>query len=258
MRTLNDYIKKHSKSAIYEEYLSDIRDFLCEDIDANDIDITKDIILETLNSHNYKKLQKKILDIYGKKYDIKFENKNTDNSEDYNQLAFSIDFKDEFDFDDEYFKNLVGWFGYYVSQPSNDIGFAYICPTYAHDMSDMVYNKNKGILYHFTLEKNSESILRNGLRIKDSTYRYFPRRIYLYSAINVLDKNRVILDEPYKFCMKVVNTFLFKNVAIFKIDMNKISKNITFYKDDMMEEENSVYVYNSIPPEAITKLDVFK
>ena len=251
MKTLTDYINKHSKRPLYETYLEDLKDFFGEDLNPDDIIMDHDIILETINTHNTEDLKKQILKLYGDKYKIDFSSP-TPTKESNDKKAFDINFNDTFDLKSEKFIDLLNRYGYYVTRSGD--GWGSICPTYATDVYDQVYVKNHGILYHFTTKDKEQSIIENGLRIKDNKYREFPKRIYLYSALTIFDKDRKLLDEVKSFIQQVVTVFLQK-VVIFKIDMNKISKNVNFYTDDYMDEEESVYTYTNIPPEAITKID---
>ena len=50
------------------------------------------------------------------------------------------------------------------------------------------------ICYHFTDMKNIDSILRNGLRIKNNSYRTYPERIYLYKTNNLFSNNQLNPD----------------------------------------------------------------
>ena len=77
----------------------------------------------------------------------------------------------------------------------------------------------------------------------------FPERIYLYSKYK-LDSN----DK--EFINKVTDPFKREKygISIFKINLNKIGKDISFYTDDYMEEDEAVYTYTNIPSECISKI----
>ena len=52
------------------------------------------------------------------------------------------------------------------------------------EISDYLYKECHGICYHVCERKNTEKILKSGLRCKNAGYRYFPKRIYLYCTPN--------------------------------------------------------------------------
>ena len=196
------------------------------------INLNNFIFCENLKTHDADKLQHQI-----KKYfpNIEFEfnsvlsKKSLKNKYDNKSFLLSCDELSDINRlkKDKNFDDLLQFYNYYIT-------------------------KNE-YLYHFTTGNNVKSILQNGLRIKrGESYRYFPKRIYLYST------NKEILSEkdlPKKFISKIINQDDKNNfgLTILKIDKDKLN-NIDFYTDDYMEEKESVYIYNSIPSEYIEKV----
>lgn len=250
--------KDSSKSELYEMEYESLLDLFNNDIPEEYIEKIKngefnDFIIENLNTHNVKQLQDKIRKEFDDKYVFGFEetlNYDNEGKEKYNKKSFYIIATDKIInkmSKDEDLENLIKFYGYYISKAKDD--YILVCPLYAEHANDLVYKENHGILYHFTTSNNDESILKNGLRCKQATYRKFPERIYLYSKYK-LDNN----DK--KFIDKVTDPFKRRKygISIFKINLNKIGKDISFYTDDYMEEDEAVYTYTNIPAECISKI----
>lgn len=256
-------MESHSKKQIYNHYYNDLCEFFGKKLDSSKLFATNDYILEALNSHNKSILKRKLLQRFENDYRISF-NDIEGQKDGYSKTAFQM--ITEYTYTPDLLENkkfiaLLQFYGYYLSyylvvdnETATDgiiPGTYYtIAPTWAENMNNMVYNKNKGILYHFTLGSNKESILKNGLRIKKSDYRDFPERIYLYSYFgNILNNNKDYNYNIIRFIIDVIDIDEIKKhgVSIFKVDLNKTSRHIDFYTDDAVENINSVYTYNNIP-----------
>lgn len=250
--------KDSSKSELYENEYESLLDLFNNEIPEEYIEKIKngkfnDFIIENLKTHDAKKLQDKIKKEFDNKYVFHFEevlNYDNEGKEKYDNKSFYIITREEIInkmSKDKDLENLIKFYGYYISKAKDD--YILVCPLYAEYANDLVYKKNHGILYHFTTSNNNESILKNGLRCRQGTYRKFPERIYLYSKYK-LDNN---IKE---FINKVTDTFKKEKygISIFKINLNKIGKDISFYTDDYMDEEEAVYTYTNIPSECISKI----
>lgn len=264
MKTIKDYIYKQFSDCdiIRRKYIEDIKEYFNDDIpeylieNLNSENYINDYILENLKSHNTKQLQEKILNKFLNKYnDIKFQEL-TNKKEKYDVKGFILLSKTNIEniYNDKEFQDLIQFYGYYITDKTN-IHLA-ILPTYPENVSDFVYKKNKGILYHFTAGKHVNEILKKGLRIKRANYREYPERIYLYSC-----GYKKLKDIPNieSFINNVVNSFDRNRygLSIFKINLNKINgSNIEFYTDDIMDEKEAVFTYNNIPKECITKINI--
>lgn len=259
MKKLSDYIDdelfdiQRCKILYNQEcYLNSMQEFFGDELpegfseSINNLDF-KDYILESLTSHDINLFIKKIKDEFD--VEISFVN-------DKKQALIIVS-----DIDLTYnqkFNSMLEIFGYYVTKNdfnSNEFIIT-VCPRYAKDVNDLVYNKHHGKLYHFTASNNAEEIERLGLRCKKSVYRNFPERIYLYSS----EKNLNKIQDIKNFIKKVTNPFGRRNnkLCVYRIDLNKLNTRtfINFYTDDLMDEENAVYTYNNIPKECITKLNI--
>lgn len=148
---------------------------------------------------------------------------------------------------------------YYDDENKNVKYYVILCePKYSDKVTDVVYNKYNGILYHVTLKENVDRILKRGLQVKGdkNDYRYIEPRIsfFLSDEEDVERMARLIaLQKRYKE----------GSYAILKIDLNYGEKNkfnnssysIDFYKDNLYDSENYVYTYGLIHPRFIS---VFK
>ena len=103
--------------------------------------------------------------------------------------------------------------------------------------------------------KYAEDIETKGLRCKSSSYRKYPKRVYLYASDKPLNK----IPDIDKFIKLVTSPYDRRDygLIVYRIDLSKMTTktHINFYTDDCMKEENAVYTYNNIPPECITKIE---
>lgn len=149
---------------------------------------------------------------------------------------------------------MIEFFNYFVSEIKDNRIF--LEPVYSEDRSKYVFNDCKGICYHITTQERAEKIMRTGLRIKRSSYRDFPSRIYLYATPKLsLLKDKNIKDFAYKIVNRL-KAEIEGGIAIIKVNLNKCYNNVMrFYKDTSMKEDEAVFTYNSIPLECLTKLN---
>lgn len=125
------------------------------------------------------------------------------------------------------------------------------------DIANDILNNSHYICYHFTNVSNVDSILKNGLRCKSDSSKDAPKRIYLYCDINIIENNHIkenIVKTIYEIFGNDVNL---NDICAIKIDMNEL-KNITVYKDTLMYDNHSVFIYNNIPEKFIKKVIKFK
>lgn len=252
MKDLTEYIKDcfdlHNKILFainaYKNVLSDYFGVFDEEVS-----IEKDYILENLNTHDTEKLKSKILEIAN----VEFEDYSLGKVKSFSVLCTSKEEAIRL-VENEKFKNLVEFFNYFVSEILGNRIF--VEPTYSEDKSKYVFNDCKGICYHITTKERAEKIMRTGLRIKRSYYRMFPSRIYLYAT----PKLSLLNDKNIKdFVYKIVNKLEAEReggIAVIRVDLNKCYNGVMrFYKDTSMKDNESVFTYNNIPPECLTKLN---
>ena len=128
-------------------------------------------------------------------------------------------------------------------------------PKYSDKVTDIVYNKYNGVLYHVTLKENVDRILKRGLQVKGDKnhYRYIEPRINFYLSNN----------DDVKRCGAIIakqKGYSTDSYVILKIDLNYGEKNkfnnssysLDFYHDNLYDNENYVYTYGLIHPRFIS------
>ena len=211
--------------------------------------LEEDYILDNLNTHDAEKLKSKISDIAK----VEFDDYSSGSVKSFSVLCTSKEDAKNL-VENEKFKNLIEFFNYFVSEIKDNRIF--VEPLYSEDRSKYVFNDCNGICYHITTQKRAEKIMRTGLRIKRSSYRDFPSRIYLYATL----KLSLLNDKNIKdFAYKIVNRLKAEReggIAIIKVNLNKCYNDVMrFYKDTSMKEDEAVFTYNNIPSECLTKLN---
>lgn len=246
--TNRDFCDKFYLESMKEYFGDDVPNGVYEAMRSGDY---TDFILENLKSHDINLLCKKIWDMFGKDCPtlefLPMNHKNT---------SFQIVSYEELDNDE--LKNLLDFFGYYITDCDKDDNRYYysISPIYASDANDLVHVKNYGKLYYFSTGENARDIEATGLRSKSGEDRYFPERIYAYASCKNLNKIPDIYDKMTKFVDP--NEAKKYGIYIYRIDLQK-SKNdtyINFYSDDIMHDKDVVYTYNNIPAECMRLVDV--
>ena len=196
---------------------------------------------EMLNSVSSERIIKEI----GKKYNNRIAC--LDDEDDHKKALTLIgDWKD---FDDS-FSELVKKFNYYISvKPFFSRKYGQVTcviePKYADIVTNRVWNDYDGVLYHYTDEKNFESIMKSGLRLKKGNYREFENRCFLFGA-----KNEDELNKCISYLKKIKPSI--ENPVILKIQLDE-GYDVDFYQDTMMGSNHGFfcYTYAMIPPKWI-------
>lgn len=241
MKSIVEYIKANyptKRSVQIEEKRNHLLEYFGEDI-PNGVSVATDYVLENLNTHDVELLIKKLKQAY--------PNIEIAKAKEGERLRKGGIIVKNVDFNDDKFYDLIEFYGYDVT--AQDSRKAFVNPVKSDRADKYVYEKNHGQLYHFTTKDKVDSILRNGLRIKEGTYRYFPKRIYLYSST----KNLYSIYNIVDFMKEVTGEDELNNIAVLKVDL--YSYKIPMYHDETMEE-GAVYCYNNIPPKFIKKIDI--
>ena len=248
--TNRDFCDKLYLESMKEYFGDDIPNAVYEAMQSGDY---TDFILENLKSHDINLLCKKIWDMFGKDCPtLEFLPMNHKNS------SFQIVSYEELDVDK--LKNLLEFFGYYITTSGEDDGEYYhiVSPTYPTNANDLVYIKNHGKLYYFSTGENARYIEETGLRCKSAECRNYPKRIYAYAS----DKNLNKIPDLFDKISLVVNPHEAEKygIYIYRIDLNKSKKGtyINFYNDDIMHDKDAVYTYNNIPAECMRLVDVLR
>jgi hypothetical protein len=151
-----------------------------------------DFILETLNSHDFSKISKKLQEFLGSSI-IRIEKNNDNETIDSFEIILKYDSELVNIIKGKKFLSIIEFYGYYISgiYGGNDLGdisifkldkihnledyiltvdeqmaiILTIEPKYSKNADDIL-TKSHNICYHFTDNKSAESILKNGLRCK--------------------------------------------------------------------------------------------
>ena len=268
MKSIKEYLDKYTPDQIAKNnyYYEHLKEYFGNDIPNKYINdylncnlLSNEYILENLKTHNVDLLKNKLKNEY--KNDISFKDYSGDKNKSFYIILSDnlriIDFSRkgsrlDSNFDNlEKFESILSFYNYYVSytEKIDNKWTLFIEPRYSDNITDKVKNYN---LYHFTDNKSAESILKKGLRLKNSKYRDFPKRIFLYATKNKLED---IKDKIKDFILIVGNrSKLYKNeLAILKIDNNG---EFDLYNDTAMKDEESIFTYDFIPAKYIKKINV--
>lgn len=250
MKTLQEYIDKEfvknrfpSSYRIYHEQQTIINDFFCEDIpenlkndfEQNNTLRSTDFIVEFLKSVSDDFIIKQLNKIDNKIFIQKCDDELFKNDkEKYFCLLSDYDITK-----DERFVTTIEKFGYHISDIEEEpFGFVFfIEPNYTENMSQYIQEKFHGVVYHITNKKNVESILKNGLRCKNT---WGAQKLYLFASLSIKKDSEKIV--------KMINID-FSKCAIMKINLPEF---VSVYKDTKMSKNNCFYTYITIPPRYIT------
>lgn len=161
--------------------------------------------------------------------------------------------KESFDIQD-----IAQFYGYTISRV--DAFYVTFEATYPEDATDYVSVDCRGFAYHVVNKSLVDSILKSGLRAKNgpsreggvkipeySSYRYFPKRVYLYATPT---RNRKDLFKELEGVANQVSPGGWENAAVFQAYV----KDWGMYWDTVMDDEHSVFTYHSIPPEFLKRI----
>ena len=282
MKSLEYYIKTHKLENFINNSL--YNEALCNFFDKDEIktfeSINNDIILETLNSHDFQKIKLRLLKLYSN--DIIEIINNSDKKKDSFEIIFRATNTSLNIIKSDKLNNSLEYYGYFKAAVLTINGSIKCTNLDKYDLKDLItfYNNNGSIIlmiepkysdiandtlnnshyicYHFTNISNIDSILKNGLRCKSASSKDAPERIYLYCDINIIDNNNHIKENIVKTIYEIFgNNIKLNDICAIKIDMNKL-KNITVYKDTLMYDNHSVFIYNNIPEKFINEVIKFK
>lgn len=231
-----------------------------EDILEHAKDRHIDVVLEMLNSHDWKKLKSALEKEF--KDNIlsirKTENKSTSKDSDVAKIQIiTNDWDDEKKIkESEKFKTILQFFNYFYSE-TQDMGrpVMSIEPTFAEkvNVQDELSERNHGIAYHVTKKVYVDKILKKGLKPRQATYRDYPSRIYLISPY------KASKEETKKIIHKIVDDkkYLEGEYAVLKVDLSRIHD--SFYtdvstirsKEVEYQGQAYIYTYQDIPAKFI-------
>ena len=287
MNSLKDILsKKHYKLPNYcfyntiEEFC-DINGILIDDLTEDQVNYYYDnlysdfhersysghifMIEESLKSHSIESIVKKLHKVLPSEYNINIESKSgVDksglititvplNNELVNRFSLHTCYLKSSKLSDKVY-DIIDFMLYNVTyvelDEKHDRYIIYLEPVYSKNAVNLV-KKNGNIVYHVTHKNNLSSVLKSGLRPKvgktpyedtDKGYRYFPERLFVINNSKSIktDLKKIISDKKLKDGEYVILKINIKN------------HNISFFTDDLSDNENCLYTLESIPPNIIT------
>lgn len=209
-----------------------------------------DYINENLKTHDYKKLQNKLLEYYPNdiEYFKEYEGNNKIKSfyiilKNNSKILTIKNLKEKDNNEIEKFFNILDFFNYTYREykkVNEEIGL-FIEPIYSEDASDY-FDKCHRQAYHFTYKINVNNILKNGIRIKDkNSIIKYPKRIYIWSS------NKKISKSEINNFIRIIFGYDFdeNRIGVIKIDL--YNTNYPVYKDTAMKDKEALFICNSIP-----------
>lgn len=163
---------------------------------------------------------------------------------------------------------ILDFFNYYISDVDEyDGGTAgaysiLLEPKYSENVTNLIYEKYNGILYHVTLKEHVDRILKRGLQLRGGTlgdYRYFEPRINLLCGEDEqLKKNiyQIVGDKGYLPDEYTVLKIDLRTGYHEKNEFSNASYLLDFYHDTMYPSKDFVYTYGLIHPRFISVVDI--
>lgn len=211
----------------------------------------KDELYESiLHSYDKDKLYKEIIKFFGNEIVKDYH----DGDPDISKYILSIKYKNNYDFiNTEKFKELKNLFNYNITYINPQERFIYLEPCVPEDMTNYIYTKCKGIVWHITKNEDTKrNILLYGLKPKSSDYRNCPERIFVFAS-HTEDGIRKKKNGMRKLFSKDVGH---KNMSLLKIDLNKYDRKLNFYIDVAMNDPYTFWTSEYIPPFCIDEVEL--
>lgn len=143
---------------------------------------------------------------------------------------------------DKKFQSILNLFNYTFSysysyvRNGHNMKICVLEPNISDDYTDTIYNKWKGIVYHVTSQQNIKGIIKNGIRAKSGTYRQFDQRVFVTGGPEYEENIRQLIDD--------LN--ISYDYVVLKIDLNKNSHKLRFFRDPMQEDCLGLYTRENI------------
>lgn len=156
----------------------------------------------------------------------------------------------------EKFISIIKLYNYNVTQIDREernghfIDVIVLEPNIPDDRTTEVYTNYNGIVYHVTKNKNTETILNLGLRLKFGyKYRSFDERVFLFACRNAELNSNV---ETIRKILKISR----EKLAVIKVDLKKNPRKIRLFDDPMMDIGYGLPLYTKeyISPSCLTDI----
>ncbi len=254
MKPLIDKIYENLIRKLIEEQLGEVYPKNFDDVYHPES--ISDHLLENLNTHDRKFLIRKLEELFDKEHiDAEIRPNTKDNL--YIEVQDELDEEIKAEVD-----RLIEFYGYYITQTLYRYNIIYIVqPKNSKDCTDFVYDDCRGVCFHITTNKNVDSILKKGLRCKNTEerdmnrrYRIFPERVHVlaFPIKDIRNLKTLMFDV-----LRDLRWNNLENLTLLRIDIpnSNFSGRLHFYRDDAMHTDYTFFTYNNIPPQWIKKIN---
>lgn len=241
----NDVCNQYIYSQMMPHYPAGILHWHREDY----VMYTDDLYETLLHSYDKDKLYDEIINNFGE-YIVAGQ---FDSNNKLSKYILSIKYKKDRNFiNASKFTEILNLFNYNITYIDPVERFIYLEPNVPDDMTEYVYKKCDGIVWHITKNQDTKrNILSYGLKPKSSEYRKYSERIYVIAA-----DRKTVLDRKIKRMKKMFSgDDEHKNMALLKIDLNKYDKKLKFYIDPGMNDPYTLWTSEFIPPFCIQEVE---
>ena len=142
--------------------------------------------------------------------------------------------------------NYTFSYSYNIIRNGHTMRMCVLEPNITGDYTKIVYDKWDGIVYHVTLKRYVDSILKNGLRPKTSEYREYDERIFVTGGDDFMRNLSILIDDL---------GYRFKDYVVLKIDLNKNPRKIKLFRDPVQDDCLGLYTKENISSDCIEIYD---
>lgn len=270
MKSLNDYINemKNNHKYILCDYVvdSDYDQFLkMNNIIESSQEIYKEYInnnfnnvplidIYNINNRSYYLYQNKLYETISRSWDSrefvdklhkKFNISDVEyvNKRKLTQFSFNINKKELYD-NEQLFFSMIHLYNYYVKTMDDiddDTLQVIMEPYKPKDVTDIIYDKNHGIIYHVTSKDKYEKIIQSEIKPnKINTKVMFRDGRSFFISSNDIKEVRLQLRS-------IANTSRFKNPMFLRIDLKKFKYKLRFRIDSSASGYNAYFTEEPIP-----------
>lgn len=142
--------------------------------------------------------------------------------------------------------NYTFSYSYNIIRNGHTMRMCVLEPNITGDYSKIVYDEWDGIVYHVTLKRYVDSILKNGIRPKSAQYRDYDERIFVTGGEDFRRNLSLIIDDL---------GYRYKDYVVLKINLNKNPRKIKLFRDPVQENGLGLYTRESIDKKCIEIYD---
>ena len=263
MKNINEYIARYVDIYTFEDYCEDNR-IMYDDIDDKTHEefvtmnwsivrhrpyyIYKSHIYESiLNSYDSKKLydeiEKNFNDYIVHGY-FPYKDKSTVKS-------IILKYKKDPSFvKTDKFEKLLNLYNYFITYIDEKYREIHLEPNVPDDVTNYIYDKCGGILYHVTKKSAYQNIKKYGLKPRTASYRKYPERVYFTTGE---DRRSIIENIDFVISILKQDESYINNISVLKVDLSLYKNRISIYRDNTMDND-SYWTSEYIPPYCIEEI----